>query len=76
MGKPTRCLTRSQAVAQGLKRECPRTHEHRPIRGQTLVDGKRMLLSQFAGGYAKDVQDPVRIHANPVIAAKDVFNSR
>lgn len=34
------------------------------------------VFATFAGGYAKNVQDTVRIHANTVVAAKEVFGSR
>ncbi len=34
------------------------------------------IFATFAGGYAKDGQDTIRIHANTVVAAKEVFGSR
>jgi acetoin utilization deacetylase AcuC-like enzyme len=34
------------------------------------------IFATYAGGYAKNVQDTVRIHANTVIAAQEVFGSR
>ena len=39
--------------------------------------GRRIpVFATFAGGYAKNVQDTVRIHANTVVAAKEVFGGR
>src|SRR5581483_309592 len=32
------------------------------------------VMVTFAGGYAKDVEDTVTIHANTVVAAKEVFS--
>jgi acetoin utilization deacetylase AcuC-like enzyme len=34
------------------------------------------IFSTFAGGYARNVQDTVRIHANTVVAAKEIFSRR
>jgi hypothetical protein len=32
------------------------------------------VMVTFAGGYARDVEDTVTIHANTVVAAKEVFS--
>jgi hypothetical protein len=30
----------------------------------------------YAGGYARNIEDTVTIHANTVVAAKDVFSGK
>jgi acetoin utilization deacetylase AcuC-like enzyme len=34
------------------------------------------IFSTYAGGYARDVQDTIKIHANTVAAAKEIFSRR
>lgn len=34
------------------------------------------IFATYAGGYARQVEDTVRIHANTVVAAKEIYSSR